>query len=150
MLELIPFGQRDIPFYVDNLRDTYVKRSAVHGFGLYADRALTAGERLGSLDGQFVDRSSFDRMVSREPFPGFGGYLFEEWNAISADRLLVRPFRSKYGFINHAREPNLVIAREGGSLYIDVLADVRAGAELFLDYRAESLGDAYRRRHDFL
>jgi len=150
MLELVPFGERDIPFYIDNLRDTYVERSAVHGFGLHAGRALAAGERLGVLDGQLVDRSSFERMVSRQPFSGYGRYLFEEWNAISADRLLVRPLRSKYGFINHSRTPNLQITRHASSLCVDVLADVGADEELFLDYRAEPLGEEYRRQNDFL
>jgi hypothetical protein len=40
-----------------------------------------------------------------------------EWNAISNIKLLIRPFTTKYGFINHSREPNIRINKLEMSIY---------------------------------
>lgn len=56
---------------------------------------------------------------------------------MSEDTLLVRPFRTKYSFVNHSRTPNVRIARH--PLRLVALRDIAEGEEFLLDYREEPL-----------
>ena len=64
-----------------------------------------------------------------------------EWNAIEKDLLLVRPYRTKYSFINHNRTPNLII--KYNPLRIESFKNILKDEELTLDYRKEPLPDEY-------
>ncbi len=133
---------------VDNLPDTVIGLSYIHGHGLHAKRVLVPGQVLGWLDGQRMDWSSFEALKNNHDWGKHAGHFFVEWNALSKDTLLVRPFRTKYGFINHSRSPNLVLLYE--PLRVVVNRHVMASSELTLDYREEPLRPAYFRSASFL
>lgn len=124
---------------LDNVPRTRVRPSPIHGRGLFTEVDVAEGQLLGVLDGQAVDPTVRPEVL-------FG----EEWNALAEDRLLVRPIRTKYGFINHAPDPNCELVDEGR--VIRALRDVPAGTELTLDYTAQPLPPAYLAdpRADFL
>lgn len=104
--------------------------STIHGQGLFSLHAMKPGQLLCRLDGQ---------AVALEDFPEALHML--EWNAISRTLLLIRPLRTSFGFLNHARRPNLAIASNGYDVF--VAAAVQPGEELTLDYLAQPLPPSY-------
>lgn len=39
---------------IDNVKDSYIAKSTVHGNGLFASKEIKKGECLGFLDGQYI------------------------------------------------------------------------------------------------
>lgn len=120
----------DINDVIDNLINTYIDTSQIHGLGLFAKIELKKGDILGLLDGQIVDWELQTKYS-----------LSYEWNAISDNKLLVRPYRTKYSYINHSRQPNLLILYNPIRVVAD--EDIPKNTELSLDYRSESLNKEY-------
>lgn len=123
-----------IPYKIDNIPDTEVKPSSIHGRGLYATKDFSEGKVLGYLDGQYVPWDVYNGR----------GQLEDEWNAV-AGGVMLRTFRTKYYFINHSRTPNLQVLRD--PLRIVTRQAITAGQELSLDYREEPLPDDYLEGH---
>ena len=118
---------------IDNLLFSEIRSSDIHGDGLFSTHSINQGLVLGKLDGQKVPGSMH---------PDFLNAL-SEWNAIGEGELLVRHFRTKYSFINHSRNPNLVI--KYFPIRVVALRSISVGEELTLDYRKEPLSDEYIR-----
>lgn len=123
---------------LDTIPDTCIAPSPIHGYGLFSRCQMPAGRLLAELDGQRVPWS-----LQRE----LG--LCEEWNALSQDLLLVRPYKTKYGFINHSRTPNARLEPQpsGDRLQLYTSTVIAAGEEITLDYRREPLPEDYLRSH---
>lgn len=115
---------------IDNITSTYIAPSFIHGLGLFADLDIDAGVVLGTLDGQQI---SWDLYTKQE--------LAFEWNAIQPEVLLVRPYRTKYSYINHSRDPNLLL--DTNPLRVISKRFIRKGEEVTLDYRCEPLPKEY-------
>ncbi len=143
----------DIPgsrlrFIVDNMPGCEIRPSKVHGNGLFAVKDFASGAVLGLLDGQMVDWASFNAAEDTQPYGEHGDNLFVEWNALSPEVLLIRPFRTKYSFINHSRNPNVCLLRD--PLRVVATRAVAAGEELTLDYRREPLRKEYLEKAEYL
>lgn len=122
---------------IDNIQCTFIAVSAIHGDGLFSETAMAAGHVLANLDGQVVPWAVHERLN-----------LVSEWNALPNNRLLVRPYKTKYYFINHSRTPNTEILRSGTrQVQVVALRDIAAGEELTLDYRKEPLPESYLSGH---
>jgi hypothetical protein len=137
-------GHRKSPKAIDNIKVGTILESPLHGFGLWANRPIEAGEVLCILDGQLMNYDEFDALTShRQDLP------YIEWNAIGGDRILVRMFRTKYSYINHSRTPNCrVFQGEDGFIYVLALNErIKQGTELTLDYRSEPLPEKYIAGH---
>ena len=132
---------------IDNLSFSYIDRSQIHGFGLFAGANIRNGTMLGILDGQVMAWDLYDRIVDhfQREITGFASELFMEWNALSETVLLVRPFRTKYSLINHCRKPNLKLHRD--PLRVMTARDISRNEELLLDYRDEPLRESYLDGH---
>lgn len=115
---------------VDNLKLCHIENSHIHGYGLFSDACIDSGVVLGLLDGQLIPWELHQKYD-----------LTLEWNAIDKNTLLVRPYRTKYSYINHHRSPNLVLLYD--PLRIVALKSISEGEELTLDYRKEPLPDEY-------
>lgn len=137
--------EQNFDHIIDNLRNTKIGASITHGNGLFATSEMEEGFCLGTLDGQLVSWSLYEQMSEEMSSERFHEAFFMEWNAIEQDTLLVRPFRSKYSFINHSRNPNLFLMQE--PLRVVTLRPIAQGEELFLDYRKEALNDDYLQGH---
>lgn len=123
---------------IDNIAPARILPSPIHGFGLFASEPILAGALLAELDGQLVPWAVY--AAARD----MGSDAFNEWNALSPETLLVRPFRTKYSFINHSRTPNCaVLPGPSGFPRVLALAAIPEGAELVLDYRQEPLPPEY-------
>jgi hypothetical protein len=137
-------GHKRIPKAIDNIKLGTILESPIHGFGLWANRTIEAGEVLCILDGQLINYDEFDTLTSRrQDLP------YIEWNAISGDRILVRMFRTKYSYINHSRTPNChVLQGEDSFIYVLVLNEtIKQGCEITIDYRNEPLPAKYISGH---
>lgn len=122
---------------LDNIKHTYIAPSPIHGQGLFSEAFIQAGKRLAILDGQVIPWS-----LHREI-----GFV-DEWNAIAPGYILVRPYRTKYAFINHSREPNIAIERLSSiSLALRTTRSIPKDQELTLDYREEPLPEDYLAGH---
>lgn len=123
---------------IDNIPVARIGPSHVHGHGLFAQAGIARGDTLVVLDGQCVPWTLYEETKRAE-----------EWNAIPGERVLVRPYRTKYFYINHSRHPNLKAAWEPQSRTVRVVArdDIGAGDELLLDYRDEPLPRDYLEGH---
>lgn len=137
----------DFLIIIDNIPDTYIAESSIHGKGLFAAKDFRKGEILTVLDGMRISEDVYRQVVcSFYDLPNYAReYFFTEWTAIAPQVLLVRPFRTKYSFINHSRTPNLEIDFQ--TLEVKAIRDIKKGEELTLDYRKEHLSEEYWKSH---
>ncbi|MET0284453.1 MAG: SET domain-containing protein [Polyangiales bacterium] len=116
--------------YLRTIDDVELRPVEGKGMGMFSTRARPVGELVCKLDGQVIDSELYPELM-----------LALEWNALSERRLLVRAVRTSYGYINHAREPNLGIDPDG--VHMRVRRAIAAGEELTLDYLAPPVPQAY-------
>lgn len=125
------------PAVLDNIAHTRIAPSPIHGLGLFSVNPLPAGTILVILDGQVVPWSVYTSTR-----------LCDEWNALPGERLLVRPYRTRYSFINHSRTPNAAVTLlPTTQVKLETLRDIRADEEITLDYRNEPLPAEYLATH---
>ncbi|WP_031574871.1 SET domain-containing protein-lysine N-methyltransferase [Acidithiobacillus thiooxidans] len=141
---------RDLMFVRTHTRplfpDAEIRNSPVHGFGLFSLRHWSAGETLcNRLDGQVLSYDEYEQLrLLMAPMLGrVRNFFFMEWNALPGGRLLSRPFRTTYSYINHSEKPNLQLSLLDERLSLVAIRDVRPGDEFTLDYRLESLPRGY-------
>ena len=132
---------------LDNIPGTEIKPSPVHGRGLFATRDMRRGEVICTLDGEKIPARELALREAnlRENAPNKNAVVVLEWNALPDGEYLTRRKRTKYGFINHSRSPNLEL--RGVPIEIVVMKDIAAGEELLLDYRKEPLSEDYLKNH---
>jgi len=125
--------------YVDNINFTYIKKSNIHGQGLFASENIKKGTILGFLDGQVMSWDHWDsiRDEIKEQMGKYEKYILMEYNIIDPQTLLVRPFRTKYSLINHSKDANVKI--EYNPMRIVTISDIRKDEELRLDYNNEPM-----------
>ena len=111
---------------IDNINNTIILQSNIHGFGLFANKDIQKNTILGYLDGQIINWNLHKKYN-----------LTFEWNALDNNKLLVRPYRTKYSYINHSRNPNIKIIYD--PIRIITIQNIRINEELLLDYRLENL-----------
>ncbi len=135
---------------IDNIAKGYIESSEIHGFGLFAKDYIAKGDILCILDGQIMSWSKYNEIEKKSIShikESFAEYIFMEWNALDEETLLVRPFRTKYSYINHSRKPNIVIKKF--PLRIIALENIDKDVELTLDYRREPLNSEYIKNHGY-
>ncbi|WP_031571913.1 SET domain-containing protein [Acidithiobacillus thiooxidans] len=143
---------RDLAFVrqhtLANLSGAGIREGGIHGFGLFATEDLPPNHCLGSLDGQEIHYDTYERL-HYQLGQGLGRlrtYFFMEWNAISENMLLARPFRTYYSYINHNRNPNLkLILKPTKPVCLEVYTTrfIPRDSELYLDYTEEKLPLGY-------
>ncbi len=112
-------------------RRIQVRRSGVHGKGVYAVQAIEPGERLIEYTGQII---SWDEALRRHPhdpmnpehtfyFQIEGGQVIDALYGGNASR-----------WINHACDPNCEADEQNGRVFIKALRAIAPGEELFYDY----------------
>lgn len=145
----VPFIGSATSNVIDNIPETYLSNSTIHGVGLFAARNIGAGTLLAVLDGQIVSFDFYysmrDRYSNNNDRKDIQDNIFMEWNCIPGDKLLCRMFRTKYSYINHSRTPNCKLIGNPPALW--TYEDIREGHELTLDYREEPLPSAYVSGH---
>ena len=120
-----------------------VNKSPIHGAGLFAARAVTAGEILCEYRGERITKEASRRRSEAGP-PGAPVYRVAFDDDIDLDGDLPdNPAK----FANHGCDANAELVRIGDKLVLRALRDLRADEEILFDYGfglAESLGHPCR------
>jgi hypothetical protein len=113
-------------------RRIQVRRSGVHGKGVFALQAIAEGETLIEYKGEVI---SWDEALERHPHdPSQPNHTF--YFHIDDDRVIDGAVNGNAArWINHACEPNCEAEDVGGRIFIKALRDIAPGEELFFDYR---------------
>ena len=113
-------------------RRIQVRRSGVHGKGVFALQAIAAGTRLIEYKGELIDWPEALRRHPHDPAQPNHTFYFhvDDEHVIDAN---VGGNASRW--INHACDPNCEAQQlDDGRVFIDALRDIEAGEELFYDY----------------
>ena len=112
-------------------RRIQVRRSGVHGKGVFALQPITKGERIIEYKGEIV---TWPQALKRHPHdPSDPNHTFffhiDDKHVIDA---AVGGNAARW--INHACDPNCKAEEEDGRIFIDAQRDIAPGEELFYDY----------------
>ena len=113
-------------------RRTVVRRSGVHGKGVYALRDIPAGETVIEYLGEIITWDEALRRHPRDPAePNHTFYFHLDDGHVIDGGVDGNSAR----WINHSCAPNCEAEDEDGRIFIKALRDIAAGEELFFDYR---------------
>jgi SET domain-containing protein len=112
-------------------RRLQVRRSGIHGKGVFALRALQAGETLIEYQGEMINWKEALRRHPHDPRDPNHTFYFH----IDEDHVI----DAKHGgnaarWINHSCEPNCRAEQRGLQVFIEAQRNIAAGEELFYDY----------------
>ncbi|MBK1686543.1 SET domain-containing protein [Rubrivivax gelatinosus] len=113
-------------------RRIQVRRSGVHGKGVFALQAIAAGTRLIEYKGELIGWPEALRRHPHDPAQPNHTFYFhvDDGHVIDAN---VGGNASRW--INHACDPNCEAQQlDDGRVFIDALRDILPGEELFYDY----------------
>jgi SET domain-containing protein len=113
-----------------------LRRSRIHGRGVYAAANIPRGTRLIEYTGERISNAEADRRYDDDAMGDHHTFLFilNERTCIDA---AVGGNMSR--FINHSCDPNCVAWIEGEHIWIDADRDIRKGEELSYDYEYDFL-----------
>ena len=110
-----------------------VRRSPLHGNGIFAARKIPAGTRVLEYIGERISAKEADRRHPTNPDDPFHTFFF----ALSSGKVIDGGVGGNDArWINHSCTPNCESqeGRAGKRLYIVTLRDIARGEELFYDY----------------
>ena len=112
-------------------RRIQIRRSGVHGKGVFALRPIAAGERIIEYKGEVISWPESLRRHPHDPSDPNHTFYFhvDDRHVIDAN---VGGNAARW--INHACEPNCQADEAGGRVFIRALEDISPGEELFYDY----------------
>jgi hypothetical protein len=112
-------------------RRIQVRRSGVHGKGVFALRPIAAGERIIEYKGEVITWPEALRRHPHDPQDPNHTFYFhiDDKHVIDAN---VGGNAARW--INHACEPNCQADEVDGRVFISALTDLSPGEELFYDY----------------
>lgn len=107
-----------------------VRRSPIHGKGVFALRPLSRGERVFECRGFVTTSREASRHYARRDDEGHT-FLFG-----LSDGRVIDGGRDGNGarWLNHACSANCEAVEEAGHVYIEAIRNIAPGEELFIDY----------------
>ena len=112
-----------------NYRRISVRRSNIHGRGVFATTLLRKGTRIIEYKGKIISGDSADDKYGEDE--GTHTFLFLLENNLVID---ANYKGNSSRWINHSCDPNCEAEEEDGRVFIDARRDIRAGEELTYDY----------------
>lgn len=108
-----------------------VRKSPVHGNGVFALRPIGAGERIIEYRGERITWDEATRRAAEAGGPINHTFYF----TLADGRVIDGGSRGNAArWINHACEPNCEAREEDGQVFIHALRDIARGEELNYDY----------------
>jgi SET domain-containing protein len=109
-----------------------VRRSKIHGRGVFAARRIRKGTRIVEYVGERVTHAEADRRYEDRPIDDNHTLLF----IVDARTVIDAGVRGNAArFINHSCAPNCETLIEDGRVFIRALRGIEAGEELSYDYQ---------------
>jgi uncharacterized protein len=112
-------------------RRIQVRRSGVHGKGVFALQDIPAGTRIIEYVGEVVTWPQAQKRHPHDPRDPNHTFFFHVDDKHVIDAAVGG---NAARWINHACEPNCKAEEEDGRIFIDALRDIAPGEELFYDY----------------
>ncbi len=113
-------------------RRLQVRRSGVHGKGVYALQPIAAGQTLFEYTGEVIDWPEALRRHPHDPKDPHHTFYF---SLDDGSHVIDAKFGGNASrWINHACDPNCEADEEEGRVFIRALRDIAPGEELFYDY----------------
>jgi uncharacterized protein len=114
------------------MRRFVVRRSLVHGRGVFAATLIKAGEPIIEYKGEVTSWQLANRRYQTGTAAAGHTFLFDLDDGRVIDG--ARGGNSARWF-NHSCEPNCEAEQQGSRVFIRAVKPIRPGAELFIDYR---------------
>jgi len=114
----------DAPHYV-------VRRSKIHGSGVYAAREIPKGTRIVEYLGERISHAQADARYEAKGQDDGHTFLFVVNSKLVIDAGVDG---NDARFINHSCDPNCETVIEGGRVFIEAVRDIRKGEELGYEY----------------
>jgi hypothetical protein len=115
-----------------------VRRSNVHGLGVFAARRITKGTRIIEYVGERVSHDEADRRYEEKDANDSHTFLFIVDSKTVIDAGVDG---NDARFFNHSCDPNCESTVEKRRVYIEALRDIESGAELTYDYQIQREDD---------
>lgn len=108
-----------------------LRRSGIHGRGVYARKDIPKGTRLIEYTGELISNAEADRRYDDEKMSRHHTFLFILNSRWCVDAAVGGNIAR---FINHSCDPNCIAWIEGKHIWIDALRDIKQGEELGYEY----------------
>ena len=108
-----------------------VRRSGIHGKGVYATRHIPKGTRIVEYLGERISHAQADARYEEKGQDDGHTFLFVVSSKVVIDAGVNG---NDARFINHSCDPNCETVIEGGRVFIEALRDIRKGEELGYEY----------------
>jgi diguanylate cyclase (GGDEF)-like protein len=134
---------------IDNIKDSEIRYSTLHGFGLFATNSLKKGTVICELTGQIMTKLTYQKLVHNLTplIKDMQFYFLMECNHINdPECLMVRSFRTKWSYVNHCINPNCYFDISKSQLI--TIKDIQENEEITFDYRTEPLSNEYKEKHN--
>jgi len=115
-----------------------VRRSNVHGLGVFAAKRISKGTRIIEYVGERVSHDEADRRYEEKDANDSHTFLFIVDSKTVIDAGVDG---NDARFFNHSCDPNCESTVEKRRVYIEALRDIDAGAELTYDYQIQREDD---------
>lgn len=111
-----------------------IRKSPVAGMGAFALRPIRKGTRLIEYVGERISQAKADARYDDDAMEHHHTFLF----TVDSRTVIDASFGGNEArFINHSCEPNCEARLEDKRVFIEAIADIASGAELFYDYGLE-------------
>ena len=118
--------------YIQNIKNTVVKPSTVHGYGLFAVKDIPQNTLLCILTGQLMNKSDFASLIKSKRYKK---ECFLEQHHLKNDLVMITPFRTSYSFINHNSEiSHIYESYQDKAIKVYAKIDIKQGEEIFDTY----------------
>jgi SET domain-containing protein len=119
-----------------------VRKSAIHGRGVFALRAIPKGTRIIEYKGKLISDKEADRRYGRIQEHSAHTMLFsvDDGMVIDATR-----HGNSARWINHSCSPNCEIEEENHRIFIEARRDIGPGEELAYDYNLQ-IGERHTKK----
>lgn len=110
-----------------------VRKSALHGQGVFARRRIPAGTRIFEYEGKRISSEQADRQVASDPNDPFHTFFF----MLSSGKIIDgNQDGNDSRWINHSCEPNCETEEDekGERVFVVAMRDIERGEELSFDY----------------
>ena len=108
-----------------------LRRSTVHGSGLFAARVITKGEEIIEYAGERITHAEADRRHADKADDDAHTFLFTIDAKVVVDGGVDG---NDARFINHSCAPNCEVINEDGRLVVEAIRTIKVGEELAYDY----------------
>ena len=111
-----------------------VRRSKIHGTGVFATRRIPKGARIVEYLGERISHAEADRRYARKADDDNHTFLF----TVDARTVIDAGVGGNAArYINHSCDPNCETVAEDRRIFIEALRDIEVGDELAYDYMIE-------------